>query len=676
MPQICLHEGCGKKNPNFDLIGGIGIYCKTHMTSGMVDVKHKPCEYEGCKTRRSYGLPGESAITCAKHKKPDMINLVVAHCEEKDCFKSVRFGEIGKKPKFCASHKKDGMVALNVKLCKHEGCKKVDPCFGLLGKKAEYCAIHKKDGMVDVVHKRCDFEGGCEILNPAFGKEGSKKRYCSTHKTTEMVDLMNKGCAAEGCSVTHPGFGYKGEKGRYCVTHKKDDMIALLNTTKCIAANCAKSPTFGKEWRKPLYCKEHNTENLDDVMNIKCAFDGCKVINPNYGPKGGLGRWCITHKTPEMINVKSKFCEYNGCDKASPAYDFPGKSKTGRYCAVHKEKGMVDIRNKRCDYEDYTCGKLATFGTEGGEKTRCKTHKSDCMVDLSSRVLCKEEGCKLRPNYGVKGTKNVLYCVTHKKDGMVDVSSKICKHDDCETRAHYGKPGLSATKCLKHRESGMISRSKSRCLNCNEPAIWGSNWVPKHCESHKTEDDVNLCERNCISCKCLYILDSGNRCENCNPTAFAIARLAKQNALMDYLDNRGLKGQSTDKIIDGGICGKERPDRIYDFEDKIVVLECDEHQHRERICTCEQTRMVNIGQSFGGLPVYFIRWNPDNYSPERDSKLPEVLSKRHKLCGDLIRDIKDTKIQLPTALVSAIYLYYDNWASIAEEKWVILSAFE
>ena len=49
--------------------------------------------------------------------------------------------------------------------------------------------------------------------------------------------------------------------------------------------------------------------------------------------------------------------------------------------------------------------------------------------------------------------------------------------------------------------------------------------------------------------------------------------------------------------------------------------------------------MVNIGQSFGGLPVYFIRWNPDDYSS--DKKEPELLAKRHKLVGDLLKDIKN-----------------------------------
>jgi len=219
----------------------------------------------------------------------------------------------------------------------------------------------------------------------------------------------------------------------------------------------------------------------------------------------------------------------------------------------------------------------------------------------------------------------------------------------------------------------MIRRSNAKCADCKEPALWGIHYIPRHCDAHKTSDDENLVERPCVSCSLPYILDKDDKCEHCNPAAFATARLAKQNALMDSLDARGLAGDSTDKIVEGGACGKERPDRIYDFSDKIVVLECDEHQHRERACDCEQTRMVNIGQSFGGIPVYFIRWNPDDYSPERSRKKPEDIAKRYKLVGDLLEDIRKGKHALPVALVAALYLYYDGWSSLAEEEWRILT---
>ena len=110
---------------------------------------------------------------------------------------------------------------------------------------------------------------------------------------------------------------------------------------------------------------------------------------------------------------------------------------------------------------------------------------------------------------------------------------------------------------------------------------------------------------------------------------------------MDYLDNRGLEGFSTDITINKSECGKERPDRIYHFGDKIIILECDKNQHKDRICLCEQTRMVNIFNSFEGIPVYFIRWNPDTYKPKKRNN---VINKRYKLVGDIIEHIKDERL--------------------------------
>jgi hypothetical protein len=209
------------------------------------------------------------------------------------------------------------------------------------------------------------------------------------------------------------------------------------------------------------------------------------------------------------------------------------------------------------------------------------------------------------------------------------------------------------------------------------------NWTPNHCEKHKTDEEQNLVERPCQGLDAkgqihgsLMILNDKNLCEYCDPASFKTAQLAKQNALMSYLDSRGLTGNSTDTVVNDGECGKERPDRVYDLGNRVIVLECDEHQHRERACECEQTRMVNIGQGFGGTPVYFIRWNPDNYTPASATKEQDTLIKRHKLCGDLIEDIKNERVKLPTALVSAIYLYYDGWASMNKEKWVVISQCE
>ena len=411
----------------------------------------------------------------------------------------------------------------------------------------------------------------------------------------------------------------------------------------------------------------HKTAEMVDVKNKRCEHDGCDS-RPAFDIRGGNGLFCNKHKTADMVDVKHKRCEHDGCD-SRPAFGIQrGK---GRFCVTHKSADMVNVKSKRCEHDG--CDIVnPVFDIQGGKGRFCVTHKSADMVNVKS-TRCEHNGCdKLNPVFDVQGGKG-RFCVTHKMAEMVDVKHKHCEHNDCTTRSYYGKPGHPKSHCFQHRQKGMIRRPNAKCDQCKELAIWGTNWIPKHCDTHKTEEDQNLVEEHCIECGLMYVLNKENKCEHCNPLSFATARLAKQNALMAYLDARDLKGHSTDIAIDHGVCGKERPDRVYDFGDKIVVLECDEHQHQDRQCLCEQTRMVNIGQSFGGIPVYFIRWNPDDYSPESDRKRPEELSKRYKLVGDLLRDIHKEKHVLPRALVSAIYLYYDAWNSLADATWHTLT---
>ena len=322
------------------------------------------------------------------------------------------------------------------------------------------------------------------------------------------------------------------------------------------------------------------------------------------------------------------------------------------------------------------CKFRPSFNIKGKLPSFCAKHKTAEMVNVKDKS-CEHEGCDNRPSFNIKG-KLPRFCAKHKTSEMVNVAHKSCEHEGCNSRTLYGKPGNPKSHCHKHRQIGMIRKPNSKCSSrgCKELAIWGSNLVPKHCELHKTAEEHNLVEKKCSSCNLMSVLDKDNKCEFCNPKSFETARLAKQNALMAHLDSRDLSGDSTDKIVEGGACGMERPDRIYDLSDKIIALECDEHQHRSIHYLCEQTRMANIGQSFGGVPVYFIRWNPDDYKPENDKKNPEEVSRRHKLVGDLIRDIKLNKHTLPKGLVSVLYMYYHGWDSLAKAEWNVLVKME
>ena len=474
--------------------------------------------------------------------------------------------------------------------------------------------------MVKCHHEGCD-------SRPSFDIKGGKGRFCYAHKTSEMIDVKHKRCEHEGCD-SRPSFNIKGGKGRFCAVHKTTEMVDVSNK-RCEHEGCDSVPNYNIKGGKGRFCSQHKTAEMIDVKHKRCEHEGCDFI-PSFDIKGGKGRFCLAHKTAEMVDVRSKKCEYEGCDSLTPSFDIKG-SKKGRFCLAHKTAEMVDVRSKKCEHE----------------------------------------GCDFQPVFNIKGIKTGRFCASHKSPEMVDVISKKCEHEGCETTASYGNPGNKKSHCFPHRQKGMIRRPNAKCCHskCKEMAIWGTNWVPKHCELHRTSDDKNLVERPCANCGLVYVLDDSNKCEYCNPESFEISRLAKQNALMSHLDYLGLVGESTDKKIDNGICGAERPDRVYDLGDKILVLECDENQHQYRACLCEQTRMVNIGQQFGGVPVYFIRFNPDDYSPENDRKPPEDIKKRYKLLGDLICDIKNNRHSMPRNFVSAIYLYYDGWSSLAETEW-------
>ena len=244
---------------------------------------------------------------------------------------------------------------------------------------------------------------------------------------------------------------------------------------------------------------------------------------------------------------------------------------------------------------------------------------------------------------------------------MIDVVSKRCAADGCTSHACYGSLGMELSRCAIHRQAGMCRRPRARCVLCSDMAIWGGvDGLAIRCDAHKLDKDVNIMERKCGSCGLLGVLDKKERCETCDPDVFKTVRLAKQSALFAYLDTRGLRGTQTDRMIDGGACGRERPDRVYETPEFILIVECDEHQHDDRKCLCEQTRMVNIGQAYGGTAVYFLRWNPDAYTPAKG--LEVTLKKRYDVLGDVVRDILEHRMLLPQGvLVSALYLFYDHF---------------
>jgi hypothetical protein len=325
-----------------------------------------------------------------------------------------------------------------------------------------------------------------------------------------------------------------------------------------------------------------------------------------------------------MVNVKHKRCAHIDCESLNPVFDIEGGK--GRYCGKHKDPGMVNVKNRRCAH-----------------------------IDCES----------LTPVFDIEGGKG-RFCSAHKAPGMEDVKSKRCAHPDCTTRVYYGIPGHQASRCAQHRCEGMIRQPKYKCQSkgCTTPAVFGMS-SPERCEVHKDDGQLNLVEKRCVRCNCLYILDRNGHCCNCDPNVENRTRLAKQRRVMMALDADILipKEISTDKMVNMGECGKERPDRFWDLGTHVIVLEVDEDQHAGQADSCDIIRMVNISQSLGGIQVMFIRYNPDEFNMKKRKRNPSFNSRMDVLKRWLlyVMDFESFEKLQGKNLLTSVKLFFNDY---------------
>jgi hypothetical protein len=507
-------------------------------------------------------------------------------------------------------------------------------------------------------------EAGCD-KQACFNYDGIKvDSYCKEHKKPNMIDIKNRRCNEDGC-YKQPRFNIRGIKsGIYCKEHKKPNMIDVT-MRGCTAPDCDKKPCFNIPGSaKGIYCKQHAEPSMVDVVNRKCREDGC-YKQPQYGVGGTLtALFCKEHKKKEHVDITHEKCKESGCN-TRPQYAMDG-SKKGIYCKEHAEPDMVYITKNKCKYQG--CNKQPQYGNRGIVKgIYCREHKESHMIDVM-HPRCGNKSCDKSPNFNYLGETRGAYCKEHAMINMVDVKHTLCKTGNCDTRASYGIAGNAPIRCAKHKEKNMLLNPRKQCTdaNCYKIAIYGKT---KHerCEDHKYINDINFIESECKSCGLLGVLNAGKMCYYCEPTNFKKYALSKQLEVKAILDANNYKYVSYDKIINRGECGKERPDFLFDCDNRYVVLEVDEHQHMDRNCECEQTRMVNICQSLG-MPTTFIRFNPDTYKVNNHNIKTPVATRMEEVCkwiNTLTARVNNK------AFLTTVYLFFDDYENDAKE-YVIL----
>jgi hypothetical protein len=451
-------------------------------------------------------------------------------------------------------------------------------------------------------------------------------------------------CIEPNCNVC-PSFNFINKYPNYCTLHKKDGMINV-KSKKCKEKNCNTSnPSFNyKNIKFGIYCSKHKKENMIDVINKRCLFENCDK-RPSYNYENEkIKIYCLEHKKNGMINISSKKCLKENCNKI-PIYNLVNQN-SAIYCLEHKEENMINVVHKRCLEEN--CNKRPSFNLLNIKTPiYCSQHKKEYMIDVVNK-RCLQENCNfLNPSFNFENEKTGLYCSNHKKENMINVVSKTCLELNCNIQPRFNfeneKIGLY---CSIHKKDNMFDVISKRCKECNDKQVG------------------NKYKGYCLRCFVYKFPD------------VKISRnyKVKENHMTDFI-----KDQFKDEVMifdkQTGGCSKRRPDVCIDKFTHVVIVECDEYQHKnEEYNSCENMRTMELFQDFANRPIVFIRFNPDCYVNDDSKKVLSSFKMHKALDVPVIRDSKEWTSRLnvlketihkwiteiPSKELTYEYLFYDK----------------
>ena len=251
----------------------------------------------------------------------------------------------------------------------------------------------------------------------------------------------------------------------------------------------------------------------------------------------------------------------------------------------------------------------------------------------------------------------------------------------CGIEATYGLEG-KRTHCAKCKTKDMY-RLHGVCIHCKKTlAMYGTTSKRTHCIGCKTEE-MTRCSGMCTRCNTTR---STKKFKDLCTTCFCIvypdekfSRRVKSKELRVVAELRStifndfayIKS-NFDKRIEGG-CSKRRPDIYSQCGAYDVCTEIDENQHSNYDTTCEVARVNNIF-SDAGVPIWFVRFNPDAYTDSKGVKhksmfkfddkgnisLNEKEVGRFKVLQDTLKKVFTTSPN-EDCLVSVIELFYNGY---------------
>jgi hypothetical protein len=112
--------------------------------------------------------------------------------------------------------------------------------------------------------------------------------------------------------------------------------------------------------------------------------------------------------------------------------------------------------------------------------------------------------------------------------------------------------------------------------------------------------------------------------------------------------------------VSGFLCGKYRPDILFQLPMHRVIVEVDEDQHKRYDNTCEEKRMISITVDVETSPCIFLRFNPDVW--KMNDKVKKVSFE--KRCEVLLKRIKYwldyENVKILNCIMHVEKMYYDG----------------
>lgn len=630
----------------------------------------KQCDHEKCiPPKRAYYGPeygNKYAHRCSIHKEPGYVRSVKPLCvyvyeNGTRCLTSPSFSKNDgkKKQEYCSKHAPKNYINIAKPLCIFvddlgKRCN-LTPSFAKgKGQKREYCSKHAPVKYEDFSHKKCIICnkkqascgpnpgsknavrcGDCKLSTDivctakycvvcskyiaSFGTKIKKPLRCSYCKLPSDIDVVHKRCVI--CKINGASFGIKigANYAKRCGNCKLENDI-YCHKKICCVKECELSAIYGNITQSgkkhPVRCKIHKNKSDVDCVNILCCINDCTNVG-FWKNDDTIKRRCIKHKLDNDVNINIKICEYHGCSnhaKFKSEHD-----NFNKRCIDHK------IVNDICSYETCVykdCYNYPIYGYMTDRRKRCKDHKLPTDSNLRRR-LCEMDNCGKEVSYGPKhGHSNAIRCNVHAKKEDVNCNDKLC--EICNTiKASFGK-------ALGHKYA-------------------------KRCNKHKNLDDINVYSKVCSNQDCKTLHHGRYKlCWYCRPNKYIKYRELR---VVKYLKSSMFNEFKHDTISADKprVCGKYRPDILYDFGTHFVIVEVDEDQHKQYDANCEMKRMMSILRGLG-LPTVFIRYNPDKYTAKNIAQKTSFAERMNKLIERIefyktSKNIKEFQIE---------YLFYDE----------------